>query len=411
MPEVLCFVSAKGGAGKTVASASLATFLSEIGMKVLLIDTDAATNGLTLLFLEQLLRGTRAASEPGIGLFEAKENEAPTILNLGENLALVPATYELRDTERTQPHQMERALVAALQMASGFDVVLLDAQAGVDRYAQVAAQHATTHIIVSEYDPISVQGVDRLKIIFSEQLTSRSTYTLFNKILPEFADVIGEGLSVARYLPPIPWDIEVIRAFTRRDLAIDISAPNAFTLAIAQLAMGSLGDFVAGPIEEWRGRQFASTLEPTKDQLQQLRLAQYKLKSSGSIWRFPFDFSVILTPVIVGIFGTTLGLASFFLEDKTSLDLLRLTKLNIIAVVIITVGFVTTALTAFLVSVAKRRQEKNAWAAMELESEISALETTLKSAEAALRATEGGVFASRRRAEFSKDRRPNRATL
>ena len=49
--NVICFASAKGGAGKTVVTATVGTFLAALGKRVLIIDTDAATNGLTLFYI------------------------------------------------------------------------------------------------------------------------------------------------------------------------------------------------------------------------------------------------------------------------------------------------------------------------------------------------------------------------
>ncbi|MBF0611027.1 MAG: ParA family protein [Magnetococcales bacterium] len=50
--QVICFASAKGGAGKTILTASFGSFLADLKKKVLLIDCDWSTHGLTLLYLE-----------------------------------------------------------------------------------------------------------------------------------------------------------------------------------------------------------------------------------------------------------------------------------------------------------------------------------------------------------------------
>jgi cellulose biosynthesis protein BcsQ len=54
--KVICFASAKGGTGKTTISATLAKFLVGLDKKVLLVDMDAVTNGLTLLYVEEMLK-------------------------------------------------------------------------------------------------------------------------------------------------------------------------------------------------------------------------------------------------------------------------------------------------------------------------------------------------------------------
>ena len=52
--KVYCFASAKGGSGKTVLTANIASFLTEIGKKCLIIDADAATHGMTLLYIVEV---------------------------------------------------------------------------------------------------------------------------------------------------------------------------------------------------------------------------------------------------------------------------------------------------------------------------------------------------------------------
>ncbi len=145
--NTLCFISSKGGAGKTVTSSALGTFLAALGYRVLLVDTDAATNGMTLLYLEQLLgrRRQKDATYPvGVGLFEATQNSAPSPIEISDNLHLVPASFTMTDTEATDHLQFEAALRTLLETSANYDFVLLDAQAGTDSYAKTAASFAVS---------------------------------------------------------------------------------------------------------------------------------------------------------------------------------------------------------------------------------------------------------------------------
>ncbi len=54
MSSIITFISGKGGSGKTVTSSAIGQFLAGLGFKVLLVDTDASTNGLTLFFLTEV---------------------------------------------------------------------------------------------------------------------------------------------------------------------------------------------------------------------------------------------------------------------------------------------------------------------------------------------------------------------
>jgi cellulose biosynthesis protein BcsQ len=274
---VTCFLSSKGGSGKTVTASSLGTFLSSLGFRVLLADTDAATNGMTLLYIESLLTTKKAQDSRNFGLFEAASGTQPTAIEITKTLHLMPASYVMRDTEKTDPAQFRTALRGMLGLRDSYDFIFLDAQAGADVFAQVTAAESDQCIMVSEYDPVSVQGIERLKVLFSTVLDGSNSWILFNKILPEFAAAIGDGLSIARYLPPISWDAEVVRAFARRDLAINLDLPNAFTLAISQLAYALFPQQVESAIEKWRGSSLVAASTPVEERLLELFAVRNKM--------------------------------------------------------------------------------------------------------------------------------------
>src|SRR3569623_3100396 len=100
--NVICFISSKGGSGKTVTCSALGTFLSVLGFRVLMIDTDAATNGMTLLYLDQLLgrkKMTASRDQQAKGLFDLEVVGLPTFIKITDNLDLVPASFVMKDTE------------------------------------------------------------------------------------------------------------------------------------------------------------------------------------------------------------------------------------------------------------------------------------------------------------------------
>lgn len=257
--SVVCFASAKGGSGKTVTSASLGKFLAALGKRVLVADCDASTNGLTLLFLDQVVaEKARRAEDPNKGeahgIFEIFEqgDGVVDIVPLSQGMDLIPATFVLRQTEGTPEAAVSAALTDALIVyRASYDFIFLDAQAGSDTYALLAAEASDQVVIVSEYDPISAEGVERLKFVFGPTLAPGRTWVLFNKVLPELAPSIGEFLSVTKYLTPIPWDADVIRAFTRRQLAIDTENGNAYTLAIIEIGRTLFDPVVTDEIDAW----------------------------------------------------------------------------------------------------------------------------------------------------------------
>ena len=108
MAKIYCLASAKGGSGKTVLCASFAAFLTELGKKVLMVDLDAATNGLTLLYLNEVNEHrdqfyAKEISENAIlpkGLFDsrglARGFANCDVVILPNKVHLLPATFRFR---------------------------------------------------------------------------------------------------------------------------------------------------------------------------------------------------------------------------------------------------------------------------------------------------------------------------
>lgn len=266
--KVVAFISSKGGSGKTVTAGGLAHLIAASGKRVLLVDTDASTNGLTLLFLNEVLKHKKTSgvsNDELVGIFDISAGQKLYECPLSESIDLMPATYRLKQTEDFDFDTFQYNLRRTVNFGrSNYDVVLLDAQAGSDKYAEAAAKIADQVVIVSEYDPISSQGIDRLKVIFQNALAPERTWILFNKVLPEFTKLLGEGLEIARYLPPIPWTAEVVKAFARRKLAIDTARGNLYTLILARIAKRLFPDDIIEAIEAWEHSIAAAIKNPNK---------------------------------------------------------------------------------------------------------------------------------------------------
>jgi MinD-like ATPase involved in chromosome partitioning or flagellar assembly len=272
--KVLCFASAKGGSGKTVITATIGAFLSALGKRVLLVDADAATNGLTLLYIKEvLLRQGKTSDESPEGLFEGNSQGEPSAFPLPSGVSLIPATYNFTNTENYQQEHFVGRVVRTLENRKlDFDFILLDAQAGSDFCASVAMRKGISDVVVlvAEYDPMSAAGVERLKGLFRDDLTYARTWILLNKVLPEFAKNFSDFLEVARYLSPIPWDADVVRAYARRRLALDTENGNSFTIAVMQTVRGLLGDEIEKDVKAWTQNRAEAIRQPIAVQFSNL---------------------------------------------------------------------------------------------------------------------------------------------
>jgi MinD-like ATPase involved in chromosome partitioning or flagellar assembly len=266
--------SAKGGSGKTILTATFATFLANLGKKVLMIDTDAATNGLTLFYIKEVR--LQAEVEAGmnrrsVGVYEqGSHGLPPTKIELGEGLQLIPATFSFQNTEEVDIARYQLSLQHMMHdLRDLYDYIFLDAQAGSDPYAQISMSKGISDevVIVSEYDPMSAAGVERLKALFPGELSYVRTWVLLNKMLPDFVKSFSDFMEVAKYLSPIPWDADVVRAYARRRLALNLETGNEYTLAVRQTLATLLGEQLADDMKKWAKEREAALRHPIVEQI------------------------------------------------------------------------------------------------------------------------------------------------
>jgi cellulose biosynthesis protein BcsQ len=270
--KVICFASAKGGSGKTIITASIASFLTGLGRKCLVIDCDAATHGMTLLYISEV---SANANHKKKGLFNiSNESELYNILthslvSVENGFDILPATYEFVKGFDPEQYFNESILKKIVDIASSsYDYILLDAQAGSDKYSRLAVSKAISNqvVIVSEYDPLSVAGIERLKQVMGDDLDYTRTSILYNKMLPEFIDKYSDFMSIAKYLPPIPWNASVVKFYANRRISLDLEKGNTFTLAIMNVIKALLGDSLEEQIMAWAEKRSYELREPIVQQ-------------------------------------------------------------------------------------------------------------------------------------------------
>ncbi|WP_321870879.1 MinD/ParA family ATP-binding protein [Paraburkholderia tropica] len=265
--------SAKGGSGKTSLTATLGAFLSQLNKKVLVVDADSATNGLTLLYIKEVrvtAELVRSSARKPSGLFDAiSTGRTCDVVELGPQFHMIPASYSLQVADLVPGEstlEKFRSLIGSYR--NEYDYILIDAQAGSDEVSTIVMSRRVSNevVIVSEYDPMSAAGVERLKALLRDDLTYDRTWVLLNKMLPEFVKTFSDFLEVAKYLSPIPWDAEVVRAYARRRLAIDSETGNEYTLSIMQVLKGLCGDSIHGELNDWLNSRAAIIRQPIEMQ-------------------------------------------------------------------------------------------------------------------------------------------------
>jgi len=207
--------------------------LSFVGKRVLLMDLDTATLGMTHYFAPRL-RPSAA------GLLDVKPRPASLQTDAEEpnriDLFFLPLTADLENPEISEHNASVDSLAQRfiVDARDQFDVIIIDFQAGFSSVLQKVARLLSTVVIVTEADPVSIGAVSRLRRSLGHTLDAR-IYGLVNKILPDelvYFNALTDLVPDITFLDPLPFDSEVRKAFFRRGDPInpERSGPYGFAL-------------------------------------------------------------------------------------------------------------------------------------------------------------------------------------
>lgn len=156
MTKIVVVTSGKGGVGKTTTSASFATGLAQRGKKVAVIDFDVGLRNLDLIMgcerrvvfdFVNVIQGEASLRQALI-----KDKNFP-------NLHILAAS-QTRDKEALTPEGVEKVLNDL--RSEGFDYVVCDSPAGIERGAHMAMYFADEALVVTNPEVSSVRDSDRV---------------------------------------------------------------------------------------------------------------------------------------------------------------------------------------------------------------------------------------------------------
>jgi septum site-determining protein MinD len=198
--KIVVVTSGKGGVGKTTTSANIATGIALLGHKTVAIDFDVGLRNLDLVMgcerrvvydLIHVIKG------------EAKLQQAIIRDKRVETLYMLPAS-QTRDKDALDPEGVGRVLEQLKEM--GFEYIICDSPAGIERGAQMAMYFADEAIVVTNPEVSSVRDSDRVLGLLNAK-TSRAeaggepikTHLLLTRYAPAEVEK-GEMLSVGDVL-------------------------------------------------------------------------------------------------------------------------------------------------------------------------------------------------------------------
>ncbi|WP_038030861.1 septum site-determining protein MinD [Thermus sp. NMX2.A1] len=187
--RAIVVTSGKGGVGKTTTTANLGAALAKLGEKVAVVDVDV---GLRNLDVVMGLEGRVVFDLIDVLEGRAKVRQALIRDKRIENLFLLPAS-QTKDKEALDPAKF-RELVHQLLTEEGFDRVLIDSPAGIEKGFQTAATPAEGALVVVNPEVSSVRDADRI-IGLLEAREIRENFLIINRLRPKMV-ARGDMLSV-----------------------------------------------------------------------------------------------------------------------------------------------------------------------------------------------------------------------
>ena len=184
MSKIIVITSGKGGVGKTTTSASFAAGLAQRGHKTAVIDFDIGLRNLDLI-----LGCERRVVYDFVNVInkEAKLNQALIRDKRIDNLYILPAS-QTRDKDALTIDGVGHVL-HQLQNELGFEYIVCDSPAGIEKGAFMALYFADEAIVVTNPEVSSVRDSDRILGI----LAAKSRRAV------EELDPVKEHLLVVRY--------------------------------------------------------------------------------------------------------------------------------------------------------------------------------------------------------------------
>lgn len=229
-PKSFAIVSGKGGSGKTLVAVAMAQALANLQYKILLVDADFGTGGLTYYLTFTVFSNSR------IGLSEFHHTEQafsldgmicsprPESLDRNEELGLVRLvpTGDQRAIEPLDGQTLQRMMNDILQeAATEFDYIIVDCRGGIDPQSIGVCSSCDAIVIVAETDATSIQATQHLVDVLSKNDLKRKVRGfVLNKVMDDPIPLAKAATSFFRseYLGSIPFDIDATRCYIQGEL-------------------------------------------------------------------------------------------------------------------------------------------------------------------------------------------------
>jgi septum site-determining protein MinD len=245
LTEIIVVTSGKGGVGKTTSSASLACGLAKAGKKTVVIDFDVGLRNLDLI-----MGCERRVVYDFVNVVhgEASLKQALIKDKRFDNLYVLAAS-QTRDKDALTKEGVEKVLKDLA--AEGFDFILCDSPAGIEKGAFLAMYYADRAVVVVNPEVSSVRDSDRIlgllasktkKAEDGERIIEHLLLTRYNPARVEKGEMLSIadveeilGLKVVGVVPESPEVLQSSNSGNPVILDEESQAGQAYTDAVARI--------------------------------------------------------------------------------------------------------------------------------------------------------------------------------
>jgi septum site-determining protein MinD len=245
LTEIIVVTSGKGGVGKTTSSASIACGLAKAGKKTVVIDFDVGLRNLDLI-----MGCERRVVYDFVNVVHNEANLKQALIKdkRFDNLFVLAAS-QTRDKDALTLEGVEKVLNDLA--AEGFEYILCDSPAGIEKGAFLAMYFADRAVVVVNPEVSSVRDSDRIlgllasktkKAEAGERITEHLLLTRYNPARVEKGEMLSIsdveeilGLKVVGVIPEAPEVLQSSNSGNPVILDEESSAGQAYTDAVARI--------------------------------------------------------------------------------------------------------------------------------------------------------------------------------
>ncbi|MBQ7501033.1 MAG: ParA family protein [Clostridia bacterium] len=216
MCKSISIISGKGGCGKTTLALSMASLLSNCGIKVLLVDCDLCTNGATYFYEEKLSSNKKMILSFNDIVFRNYDPKKKYV-NINENYDFMPSIIQIsKDDTKTYTYSNGDTLQLNNDIVQKYDIVIFDCQSGYTDVLKLILPICDIVLMVMETDSISSAATRCLYLKIGDIINEKKIYQVFNKSSIEEYDTYSKvsGGTVFTNIETIKFDWKIKKAFS-----------------------------------------------------------------------------------------------------------------------------------------------------------------------------------------------------